>query len=709
MSHTELLRLVTVVAILALVPVSGYAQQDSTPVRLDSVVVTVTRTTGRSVLGSPFAVTIVQPDSTRPGQRHTAIDETLAMIPGLVAVNRNNPSQDSRLSIRGFGARSAFGVRGIKVLRDGMPLTLPDGQTPTDYLSLESVGRIEVMRGAASALYGNASGGVIDLRTAAPSTNRLSIDARQWLGSHDTFRTAVAASGSAGAGYYVADAAQTRSDGERAHSKQRATTGFLRSGFSFRGNEVALTALALNNPLAENPGALTKEEMGADSRMADALSIRRDAKKAVRQLQIGLSATRTIGAGDVSISGFGGSRSLDNPLTFAVVEVGRHTYGAAGTIRQAVSAVGLRHHFVAGADFQWQNDLRRNYAACADTVPVLIPTATCPNPPGERGVVILDQRELVSGAGLYVSDEAELGRGVSITAGVRGDRIRFTVRDRLVSAANPDDSGRRLLSSISPIAGIVARYAPSHSAYANFSAAFETPTATELGNHADGTAGINQDLDPQRSRTIETGFKGFAGSRLRYDVALFDTRVRDELVPFEILNSNGRRFFRNAGRTTRRGAEMGGEASAGAVGLLASYSYSRFRFDRYTVGTTSFAGNDIPAVPRHRLQGAIRASHRLGFAILESETAGKSFADDANSVVASGYTVAHFRIGATPITGTPRFSVTLGVRNLFDRLYASSVAVNAARGKYYEPAQGRTFNFGIAIGGQTSARRSGGP
>jgi iron complex outermembrane receptor protein len=278
-----------------------------------------------------------------------------------------------------------------------------------------------------------------------------------------------------------------------------------------------------------------------------------------------------------------------------------------------------------------------------------------------------------------------------------------------VSSTNPDDSGERSLQAFSPIAGIVARYAPAHSAYANFSAAFETPTATELGNHADGTAGINQDLDPQRSRTIETGVKGFLGSRMRYDAALFETRVRDELVPFEILNSNGRRFFRNAGRTTRRGAEGGGEVGFGVIGVLASYSYSRFRFDRYTVGTTSFAGNDIPAVARHRLQAALRASARSGFAILESETAGRSFADDANSVRVGGYTIVHFRAGAIPLAGNPRLSVTFGVQNLFDRLYASSIAVNAARGKYYEPAQGRTFTVGIAVGGQATERRPGTP
>ena len=685
---------------LLLLPIGAIqSQQDSTPVRLDSIVVTVTRTTGRSVLGSPFAVTIVHPDSSRPGQRHTAIDESLAMIPGLTAVNRNNPSQDPRLSIRGFGARSAFGVRGVRVLRDGMPLTLPDGQTPLDYLSLESVGRIEVMRGAASALYGNASGGVIDLRSAAPAAAPFSIDAKQWAGSHSSLRTAIAASGSSGRAWYLADAAQTRSDGERSHARQRATTGFLRSGITLGKTAYSLTALGLDNPLAQNPGALTIDEMRAQRSKADALSFQRNARKSVNQLQVGLAATRALRGGDISVSGFGGARSLDNPLTFAVVEIGRHTYGAATAVHQSFGALGLRHHFAAGIDLQWQNDLRRNYATCADTVPILVPTANCPNPPSERGIVTLDQRELVSSAGIYVSDEAELGRGLSVTGGLRADRVRFEVRDRLVAGTNPDDSGKRPLEAVSPIAGIIARYAPTHSAYVNFSAAFETPTATELGNQADGSAGINSDLDPQRSRTVEAGLKGFFGSRVRYDAALFATRVTDELVPFEIPASNGRRFFRNAGRTTRRGAELGGETTAGPFALMASYSYSRFKFDKYTVGSTSFAGNDIPGVPRQRLQAALRVSRWREFVILESETAGKSFADDANSVRVGGYSVAHFRAGTTPLAGSPRFSITFGIQNIFNRLYASSIAVNAARGKYYEPAQGRAIYAGVSLGG----------
>src|SRR5256885_2094270 len=148
--------------------------QDTTAARLEPVVVEVSRGSRRPILDLPFSVTVQTPDSQRPGQRHLSLDETLLLIPGLTVSNRNNPSQDARISIRGFGARSSFGVRGIRIMRDGIPLTLPDGQTPVDYLDLDNVGIVEVMRGSASSLYGNASGGVIDIHSSEPGPATLS-------------------------------------------------------------------------------------------------------------------------------------------------------------------------------------------------------------------------------------------------------------------------------------------------------------------------------------------------------------------------------------------------------------------------------------------------------------------------------------------------------------------------------------------------------
>jgi iron complex outermembrane receptor protein len=310
--------------------------------------------------------------------------------------------------------------------------------------------------------------------------------------------------------------------------------------------------------------------------------------------------------------------------------------------------------------------------------------------------VSLDQRELVSSAGVYASDAIPLGPRLTVTFGVRGDRVRFEVEDRLITVSNPDDSGVRSLGSVSPVAGIVGRIASTHALYANISTAFETPTATELGNHEDGSAGINPDLDPQRSVTAEAGVKGWFGGLMRYDASVFRTGVRDELVPFEIPASNGRRYFRNAGRTIRKGLETGAVLSFRSLTLMAAYTWSHFRFDDYSVAATDFSGNVIPGIPVNRFQAALRIDIRDLFAVLENESSGKAWLDDANTVRASAYSVTGFRTGWRSRT-SPGISVTTGLRNIFDRVYASSLVVNAARGKYYEPAPGRTFFVGVAI------------
>jgi iron complex outermembrane receptor protein len=684
-----------IIAATLATPCSVSAQQDTA--RLDPVVVTVTRGHGKSVLQSPFALSVAQPDSERPGQRHTSIDESLSMIPGLTVVSRNNPSQDPRLSVRGFGSRSAFGVRGVRVLRDGMPLTLPDGQTPLDYMSLESVGRVEVMRGAASAIYGNASGGVIDIQTAAPPPGPVSGRVAQWLGGSSFQRTAVAAGGTAGSSYYQADAAFLRTDGSRAHSRQRSTTGFARAGTTAGGTDFSLSILAFDNPLAENPGALTRDELKADPYTADALSVRRDARKAVKQIQAGLSGVHQFVAGEVSALVFAGARSLDNPLTFNIVEVGRHTYGASAHVSQTVSLIGSANRLSAGVDYQSQNDLRRNFATCADTIQLTTPTATCPTPGSERGIFSLDQRELVKSWGVYFNDDAPLGERLIATAGIRADNVAFEVKDRLVSASNPDDSGRRSLGSVTPVFGMVMRITARHSLYANVAGAFETPTATELGNHPDGSAGINQSLNPQKSLTSEAGAKGFLGSALSYDLAAYSTRVIDELVPFEIPDSNGRRYFRNAGRTTRRGFEAGARLKSGPLSLMGAYTFSAFRFDSYRTGNLIYDGNTIPGIPRNRLQAAVTMTGRPGFATIEEETAGSVFLDDANSTMGPGYASTNVRLGGDVKIRNSVVSVSTGVQNLFDRHYASSVAVNAARGKYFEPAATRNFFIGVSV------------
>src|SRR5690348_13557925 len=249
----------------ALSPIITLAR-DTTATRLEPVVVEVSRGARRPLLDLPFSVTVQSPDSSRPGQRHLALDETLLLIPGLTVSNRNNPSQDPRISIRGFGARSAFGVRGVRVVRDGIPLTLPDGQTPIDYLDLESVGRIEVIRGSAGSLYGNAAGGVVDVRTVDPPRDVVAGRVTGYGGSYGLKRWAGSAGGTSGIVRYQGDLSRTEQEGFRRYARQESTGGTARAIVTGSLGELALTYTGYDTPTAQNPGALTRAEMRADPR-----------------------------------------------------------------------------------------------------------------------------------------------------------------------------------------------------------------------------------------------------------------------------------------------------------------------------------------------------------------------------------------------------------------------------------------------------------
>jgi len=644
-------------------------------------------------------VSVQTPDSTRPGQRHLSLDETLWLIPGLSVSNRNNPSQDPRISIRGFGARSAFGVRGIRVLRDGIPLTLPDGQTPVDYLDLESVGRVEVMRGSASSLYGNAGGGVVDIRTSDPLPVPVSGEARLWTGAFETRRAVAKGGGTAGGFSYQSNVARTESDGYREYSRQRVTNGFARVSFDAGGGTYALEWLGLKTPLAQNPGSLTRTQFEADPRMADPLSIRKAARKAVSQSQLGLTARRTGIHGEVEASAYAGTRSLSNPLTFAIVDVGRAVSGGNVRATLPLSLLGMDHRLTAGTELQLQNDLRLNYTNCNNIPPPTVPTATCPDPASERGSVTLNQREIISSIGSYLRDEMDLGGRYTLTGAARADAVRFEVKDRLISATNPDDSGRRSLHAISPMVGLLARLTPLRSAYANISSAFETPTATELGNQPSGAAGINRELKPQRSITYEVGWKGVNATGWQYNAAVFATSVQDELIPYDIPASGGRRYFRNAGRTSRRGVELGTGLTTGALDLGGAYTYANYRFVDFTVDTAHYAGNRIPGIPRQTFQASAAVRSIVGTLVTEATFADRMFVNDANSERSPGYGIVNVRLVSIAPMGLSAAEITLGAQNIFDRKYVSSVNVNAAGGKFYDPGSQRALYVGLSLTG----------
>jgi iron complex outermembrane recepter protein len=696
------MRVIRLASVVAFAVPGIAAAQDTARARpaLPPVRVTATREGPRSLLELPYAVTLVRPDSF-VAMRRLSVDELLFAVPGVALANRQNPAQDPRISIRGFGSRSAFGVRGVRVLQDGVPVTMPDGQTPVDALDIESADRVEVVRGSASSLYGNAAGGVIDVRSATPSFLSVAPYLRVAGGGDSPTVSATGAAGTLDRVGYTASLTRVNGPGFRDYSDQRATRGAVRlllarpEGSS---TAISLAARVSDVSLAESPGAITRAQLDSDPRMADPLSVRKQAGKIVRQGDLALTIDRSVGAhgeGALTATLYGGVRTLANPLTFATVDVDRSSGGASFRASDQWSLGGRVGHVAAGADVQWQHDDRLESENCADARAT---SPTCPAGAALRGALRKDQRELVTSVGPFVRGELALASRLLASAGVRADAVRFQVRDRLITATNPDDSGDRTLHAVSPAVGIVWRAATLASVYANLSSSFETPTTTELGNRPDGSAGFNPDLQPQRSVSLELGTKGLLPVLgVRWDMALFESHVRDELVPFAIPNGAGRVYYRNAGRTLRRGGELGLEASVGPVGMETAYSYSSFHYVEYVAAGTSFAGNRIPGVPVQALRSAI--SYRHGDATLSAtaDVASAIDVDDANSTQAAGRAIfgaalgSHLRLGGTEI------APLVALQNLGGVRYVGSVSVNAAGGKFFEPAPGRMLLVRLSL------------
>jgi len=423
----------------------------------------------------------------------------------------------------------------------------------------------------------------------------------------------------------------------------------------------------------------------------------------VRQGDLALTWARSLGRrGTLDATVFGSGRTFANPLTFATIDVDRRSGGA--SLRASDLALSGAHalRLSAGADVQWQHDDRREHENCVDVTLVSI---DCPAGTSLRGTLTKDQLETVTSVGPFVRGELALAPSLLLSAGVRADAVKFEVDDHLVSATDPDDSGARTLHAVSPSAGIVWRASPLASLYASVSSSFETPTTTELGNKPDGSAGINPDLQPQRTLTLEVGTKGILPLLgLRWDAALFQARAHDELVPFDIPGGQGRRYFRNAGRTLRRGGELGVQAEAGPVSLQTSYTYSRFRYQDYAVGGKSYAGNRIPGIPVHAL--ATEASLHAGNITLSAtaDAASGMMVDDANSAETPGRVVFGTGVAGRFRAGGAELSPMIAVQNLGDVHYVGSVNVNAGGGKYYEPAPGRALVVRLSVSRASGTR-----
>src|SRR2546422_1774378 len=577
--------------------------QDSLKVyTLPPAVVSVTRA-NPPINRIPQAVQLLEKAEISRARPTWGLDEALATVPGVYAANRHNFSLDQRISIRGFGARSAFAVRGIKVLVDGIPQTLPDGQGQLTNLELGAADRIEILRGSASALFGNASGGVISIWTDPTAPHSIRQDVRLLFGTFDRdvnrnwSKWQSGTSFRVGTGSGLVTVSRLDYTGQRQHSD--ADFRNLNSRWYFplaNGWSLAATAAFGWDPRADNPGALTAAEMARNPDSAAAINITRVAGKDVTQGQAGVTLRRQFGGGgEASLTVFGITRSLKNPPTFAYIDLDRPAYGARASISRPVPLGHLEHRLTAGIDFQRQRDDRHNFG----------------NNAGQPDTVrALDQLERVTEVGPFVQSALQVTPHVSVTGGVRYDWVNFRADDRLITATNPDDSGRRLMRALSGSVGVAVTPSDALTVYGNVGTSFETPTTTELTNRPNSPGGFNPTLQPQKATNYEIGVRGDLVGRLNYSVALYHANVRDELIGYAYPPPTvpGRVYFQNAGKSRHRGIELGTELEiVSGLNLTTSWTYTDILYPSHTIVTLVLFCSPPPCIPQHWLHFLLQA------------------------------------------------------------------------------------------------------
>ena len=631
----------------------------------------------------PAAVSTVGRDDIQLGTEQLGLDESLAGVPGLFMTNRYNFAQDLRVSIRGFGARSSFGIRGVKIIVDGIPETLPDGQGSVDGIDLGSAERITVLRGPSSSLYGNASGGAILVESEKGPVVPFA-SGRATVGDFGFTNLQLKTGGEAGRLNYLANLSDTSTDGYREHSEYENTQLNGRFEYAFEGGSTLLTTLHhTDQPLANDPGGLTVEEAALDPSQARDRNVEFDAGEALEQTRLGLLYRTGFGAdSDFEARVYNTRRDFSNKLPFetgGAVALDRDFNGAGLKWTQRGELAGQRNRLLLGIDYDRQDDDRRRFDNLTGTI----------------GALTFDQNELVTSTGVYLQNETLITDGSEITVGLRYDDIAFDVDDNYL--VDGDDSGKVDFDNLSPMVGVSYDLISGARLYATISTAFETPTTTEFANPDGG--GFNQSLRPQESTNYEVGIRTRSGVQ-RFELALFHITVDNELTPYELPSQPGRTFYENAGASTRDGVELSYTRQLlRELEFTASYTYSDFVFDRFTDADGNvYDGNQIPGVPQHLAYFDLSWFGESGyFAKFDLAYTGELYADNANETSIDSSQVSNLRLGYVGLYRELEVSPFLGVNNLTDESYNNNIRINAFGGRYYEPAPERNAYVGISL------------
>ncbi len=692
---------------------NSWADENVAPgLNLSPVVVTATRTEQNS-FDLPVSIDVVDAEKIQEGQLQVNISESLARVPGMVAQSRGQYAQDVQISSRGFGARSQFGVRGIRLYADGIPLTMPDGQGQAGTFDLGSAKSIEVMRGPFSSLYGNSSGGVVQIFTAdGPSDPTVSSSFT--TGSYGTNRESIKLGGTEGNFNYIVDYSHLESDGYRVHSAVRRDLFNAKLGLKLN-EDTRLTLLVtdLDQPVSQDPLGLTKQQWQQNPRSVVQSALDFNTRVSKSQTQVGAKLEHDFDSDNtLSLMGYGGVRKNTQFLSTPIAsQTPASSSGGVSIIDRDFAGMDLRFtHKGQFANGPYSVSIGTNYDTMTDDrtgFNNFIGTKT-----GVQGTLRRDEADTARNFDQYAQAQwAPIDR-LSFVAGVRHSNVKIKSEDHYIVGTNKDDSGSADFSKTTPVAGVIFKLTPTVNLYANAGKGFETPTLIESAYRPDGTSGLNFSLKPSSSNNYEIGAKAFITDNTRANIAVFYTETSNEIVT--ATNSSGRTTYQNAGGTERSGIELSIDSNLGnGLNAYAAYTYIDATYsDAFKSCGTQPAGckvaglilpvtinssNKIPGVYRETAYAEISWKHaNSGLSTaFELRANSKVYVDDTNQNSAPGYAILNWRGGFAQNLQNWKFSEFVRIENLANQNYVGSVKVNDANNQYFESGANRNWLLGV--------------
>ncbi len=695
-------RLNAIASLFATLVPAAYATAADAAAPIDVVVVSGSRVE-HSAFDLPASVDVLDSARIHDGQARVNASEALAAVPGLVAQNRQNYAQDLQISSRGFGARSAFGVRGVRLISDGIPASMPDGQGQAATFNLDMAERIEVLRGPFSALYGNHSGGVIQMFT-KDGQGAPTLELGVVGGSDGVRKTDLNAQGQAGAVGYVLDGSHFRTDGYREHSAATRDQSFAKLTLApWADARLTIVASGLRQDATQDPlgvqwGTLRRDPRAGEIDANDPQTPKRtfaeryNTRKNIDHQQLGASYEQRFGDDRLRLSVYGGNRRVTQYQAFSkafqapashsggVVDFDREFHGADLQWQSVRQLAGGKLSTTVGLEYGRSSDDRQGFENFIGTQF------------GVKGKLRRDEQDVVSNVDPYVQTEWQAGAWL-LSAGLRHSKTEVEVQDRFLG--NGNDSGSLSFSHTTPVLGLLYKVAPTLNLYASAARGFETPTLNEMFYSGSG-GGFNFKLQAATSKHLEVGAKALLGGHTRVNAAVFEVRTSDELVVD--ASAGGRTSYRNASKTLRQGVEVAFD-SAWGHGLSTRLALTGLRAVYDQAFGNVAAGSRLPGVPNANLYGELAwtaTQDRYG-AALETIASGKAYAEDSNvEKAAPGYAVLNLRLNAKQNWGNWRFKEFVRVNNLADRQYVGSLIVGDSSKRYYEAAPGRNWLLGAS-------------